>query len=178
MKRRRLIASLPAGIFSGCAAPLAAVSGLPNVGDGDTISTEMSVMLVRLHVSGLPPRADTAGMNLTVYREGGFLRTGTVGIKDGDTTYAFALPPGNYRWSHLVCWNLSADFGQSLPFSLVAGTSSYVGDIGLHLDFPSRRYRLAILDKSGVARTQFEEYFPGLSKSHPFAVRMTTDKRV
>jgi len=177
MKRRKLIAALPVGVLSGCAAPLAAISGLPIVRDGDVVSNDQSVMLTKVQVSGLPARADTTGMNLTVYREDGFFRTGTVPIKDGEATYAFALTPGNYRWAHLICWNLSANFGVSLPFSVSAKTATYVGSIRIHLDFPNRQYRLAVLDESGVARKRFEEEFPNLSKSHSFTTRITRDER-
>lgn len=99
-------------------------------------------------------------------------------LEPGENFRVIALPPGRYSWRGLYLGSYSSEFRGKLLFDLRADTADYVGDLDLTIDWAAKTYRLAISDRSRLAKARYESEFPVAAKSFPFATSMTEDKRV
>jgi hypothetical protein len=174
--QRRTILTAPLCLSTfGCASMLKP----PNVAPDATIPPGHGLLVTRVLLSDTVPGASQRpDVSITMIDERNLtVASAIIPLSPGENFRVIAMPAATYTWRGIYLGTYSSEFRGKLPFKVIAGSACYIGDVDLQVDWRYKTYKLAIKDRSRVAKSRFETEYPKLASTTPFEVLVATDLR-
>jgi hypothetical protein len=153
----------------------------PNMIDTQAIKEGDGVVVARVILIARNIETNQPNVMLTASRGSvmGFASSGfNLMLDPGETHHVILLPAGKYDWVEFWVQGLKSDFHGKLPFEVVAGKVTYIGDITLTIDGSDPwHYGMHISSEPSLAAMYMRSDYPGLMANYAFAAKVTVDNR-
>lgn len=151
--------------LSSCASPF-----VPNVKDSIALENNQGILVANI-------ASNYNDFRISIKNKKNLVASAVFVIKAGNDFRVISLPAGDYSWSGIYLDNLYSEFQEKMNFTVKAGKVSYIGDLLIHIDVASKKYRLEVRDNSSAAKLNLTQQYPNLSKAYPFTTSLTIDSR-